>query len=79
MLVAEAATADDEGERERRLALEEVTAARARAGLDPARIVRFPGAGHNLMRYRADEVAGALADLLASVATTSADNRDAPA
>ena len=52
VLVAGAGTADDEMARERELALEDVLAARAAAGLPAARVVRLPGTGHNLMRYR---------------------------
>jgi len=78
ILVAEAATADDEDERERRLALVDVTRARGEAALPPPRVVRFPGAGHNLMRYRAAEVADELTALLGSAAT-SARTPDDPA
>lgn len=74
VLVAEAATADDEGARERRIALDDAVAARGRAGLADTRVVRFPGAGHNLMRYRGPEVVAELSDLLRRAAT-SADGR----
>jgi len=60
VLVAGAATADDEDERERRLALDDAQAARTAAGLEPMRVHRFDGVGHDLMRYRPDAVAGEL-------------------
>ena len=67
VLVAGAGTADDEVARERQLALGDVLDARSAAGLSEARVVRLPGTGHNLMRYRP----GALgAELLALAATT---------
>ena len=64
VLVAESGAPDDDGIRERRLALAEVERQRAAAGLRPARVVRFPGVGHNLMRYRPAEVAAELVSLL---------------
>jgi pimeloyl-ACP methyl ester carboxylesterase len=57
VLVAGAGTADDETAHDRAVALDEVIAARASAGMPPTHVVRFPGTGHNLMRYRPDEVA----------------------
>lgn len=57
VLVAGAGTADDEVAHDRAVALDEVVAARAAAGMPPTRVVRFPGTGHNLMRYRPDELA----------------------
>jgi pimeloyl-ACP methyl ester carboxylesterase len=57
VLVAGAGTADDEAAHDRAVALDEVVAARVRAGQPPTRVARFPGTGHNLMRYRPDEVA----------------------
>ena len=60
VLVAGAGTADDETARERELALEDVLAARRAAGLPEARVVRLPGTGHNLMRYRPAEVSAEL-------------------
>lgn len=78
VLAAEAATADDEDARERRLALEDAERARAAAGLEPALVVPLRGAGHNLMRYRPDELAAELAALLRAAAT-SGGTRDAPA
>jgi pimeloyl-ACP methyl ester carboxylesterase len=64
ILVAEPGTADDEDRRERQLALEDVRRARERVGLEtPAR--RFVGSGHDLMRYRPDEVADELARVAA--------------
>jgi pimeloyl-ACP methyl ester carboxylesterase len=64
VLVAESGAADDEGARERRLALEDALRVRADAGGSEARVLRLAGAGHNLMRYRADEVASELRALL---------------
>lgn len=63
VLVAESPTADDEDARERRLALDDVQGARASAGVSQVRVVRFTGAGHDLMRHRPDEVAEELARL----------------
>ena len=62
--VAESATADDDTARERGLALDELLEGRRRAGLAEARVVRFGGVGHNLMRYRPAELSAALLDLL---------------
>jgi len=62
--VAESGTADDETARERLAALDDVTRAHAASGLPPAKIRRFPGAGHNLMRYRAEQLSVALLELL---------------
>jgi pimeloyl-ACP methyl ester carboxylesterase len=61
ILVAGAGTADDEERRERLLALEDVQRARSGAGLAPAHVVLVNGAGHELMRYRPDVVAAAIA------------------
>lgn len=76
VLVAET-SADDEGARERRLALEDVLRMRAARGLPGADVSRFTGAGHNLMRYRPAEVAASLLALLRTA--TSADTPDDPA
>jgi hypothetical protein len=62
--IAEAGTADDEDVRERLLALGDINRDRAAAGLAPIDIRRFPGAGHNLMRYRAADLTDALLDLV---------------
>jgi pimeloyl-ACP methyl ester carboxylesterase len=64
LAVAESGAADDETVRERRLALDDVLRARAATGMPPPDIRVFRGAGHNLMRYRADELSAALLDLL---------------
>jgi pimeloyl-ACP methyl ester carboxylesterase len=69
VLVAGAGTADDEAAHDRAVALDEVVAARFAAGMPPTRVVRFPGTGHNLMRYRPDDVA---TELLALGATAGA-------
>jgi pimeloyl-ACP methyl ester carboxylesterase len=63
VLVATSATADDEDERERLLALEDVQRARALVGLHEMRVRTFDGAGHDLMRHRPAEVAAALETL----------------
>lgn len=62
--VAESGAADDETAREREIALQDVTRARTQAGLSAPDIRRFPGAGHNLMRYRPAELNAALVDQL---------------
>ena len=56
VLVAGATTADDEDERERRLALDDVAQVRAEGGLDPPTVHVLAGAGHDLMRYRPEDV-----------------------
>jgi pimeloyl-ACP methyl ester carboxylesterase len=66
--VAESGAADDETTRERRIAVEDVVRARAAAGTPAPEIRTFPGAGHNLMRYRPDELSAALLDLLEEAA-----------
>ena len=63
VFVAGAGTADDETTRERELALDDVLVARRAAGLPEACVVRLPGTGHNLMRYRPDEVSEGLLTL----------------
>ena len=62
--VAESGAADDESARERTIALEDVVRARAAKGLSAPDIRHYPGAGHNLMRYRAPELSAALTELL---------------
>jgi pimeloyl-ACP methyl ester carboxylesterase len=62
VLVADATTADDEDRRERLLALEDVCRLRA-AGGHATHVRHFPGAGHDLARYRSEEVAEELARL----------------
>jgi pimeloyl-ACP methyl ester carboxylesterase len=64
ILVADAPTADDEDERERLLALEDVQRMRVSAGLPETSVRRFAGAGHDLMRYRPDEVASGIGRLV---------------
>jgi pimeloyl-ACP methyl ester carboxylesterase len=66
--VAESGAADDETVRERRIALDDVVRARAAAGVAAPDIRVFKGAGHNLMRYRADELSAALLELLEAAA-----------
>jgi pimeloyl-ACP methyl ester carboxylesterase len=66
--VAESGTADDEVAIDRRAALADVMRARAAARLQPASVRRFPGAGHNLMRYRPRELTVALIELLTEAA-----------
>ncbi len=60
LLVAGAASADDEDERERRLAIEDVQHARTQAGRSPMHVRVFEGAGHDLMRYQPDAVSAEL-------------------
>jgi pimeloyl-ACP methyl ester carboxylesterase len=62
--VAESGAADDAEIRERRLSLDDLVAARAAAGMRTPDVRRFVGAGHNLMRYRPQELTDALMDLL---------------
>jgi pimeloyl-ACP methyl ester carboxylesterase len=66
VLVAEPGGPDDEDVYERRIALDELTAARASAVTAPTRVVRFAGSAHNLMRYRPDEVSASILGLLAA-------------
>ena len=66
--VAESGAAGDETLRERRLALDDVVRARASAGVPGPRIRTYPGAGHNLMRYRASDLSAALLELLEDAA-----------
>jgi hypothetical protein len=66
--VAESGTADDEEGRERIAALDDVIRARVARGQTDTTVRRFPGAGHNLMRYRSDELAAALLELLQAAA-----------
>lgn len=72
VLVAGAGTADDETAHDRAVALDEVVAARTAAGMPPTRVVRFPGTGHNLMRYRPDEMAAELLALARDAGATMA-------
>jgi pimeloyl-ACP methyl ester carboxylesterase len=62
--VAETGSADDEVARERSLALDDLRRDRAEAGMPPLQVVRFPGAGHNLMRYSPDALSERLVSLL---------------
>ena len=71
--VGESGAADDESVRDRRLALDELLQLRRLEGRPPAEVLRLAGAGHNLMRYRPDELAAALLDF-----ATSARTPDAP-
>ena len=72
--VAEAGGADDMAARERRLGLEDELRRRESAGLPAAIVRRYPGVGHNLMRYRPDELAH---DLLALLEATAVAGRGA--
>ncbi len=74
-IAAEAGGADDDAIRERRLALADVERVRAAAGCDPARVVRWGGCGHNVMRYRPDALAAELAALAAEGAPAGMDGR----
>jgi len=62
--LAESGTADDDTVRDRLAALDDVQRARAVSGVGAMTVRRFPGAGHNLMRYRPDALAEALRTLL---------------
>ncbi len=66
--VAESGSADDEEARERRLDLEELLGVRAATDAAPARVIRFGGTGHNVMRYRPEELSAALLELLETAA-----------
>ncbi len=77
-VVAESGSADDEVARERRLALEDVLRARRAVGARDDRVVRYGGIGHNVMRYRADELSQELLALLRAAAT-SGGTRGGPA
>jgi pimeloyl-ACP methyl ester carboxylesterase len=66
IVVAESGSADDESVRERRIALNDVLRALAAASLPEPDVRTFSGAGHNVMRYRPDDLSAALLDLLAS-------------
>jgi pimeloyl-ACP methyl ester carboxylesterase len=65
--VASSGTADDEEARDRQLALDEIIRAREERSLATA-VTAFPGAGHNLMRYRPDELSEELLAVLRTVA-----------
>jgi len=65
LFAASSGTADDEDERERRLAIEDGQRVRATAGLAPMTVRSYEGAGHDLMRYRPDELAHELEHLAA--------------
>jgi pimeloyl-ACP methyl ester carboxylesterase len=56
LLAASPSTADDEDERERLLAIEDAQRARAQAGRPALTVRHYDGAGHDLMRYRPDEL-----------------------
>jgi pimeloyl-ACP methyl ester carboxylesterase len=66
--VAESGSPDDEEVRERRLALDDLARTRSAAGEDRPRIVTFTGSGHNLMRYRPDELSAELLRLVEDAA-----------
>ena len=66
LLVAGAAGADDEDERERRLAIDDAQRARAAAGVVPLEVRVFEGTGHDLMRHRPDELTAELERLAAT-------------
>lgn len=63
LIAASPGTADDEDERERRLAIEDAQRARVAAGQPPMRVSIHEGAGHDLMRYRPDELSAELESL----------------
>jgi pimeloyl-ACP methyl ester carboxylesterase len=61
LLAAGLGTADDEERHERLLAIDDAQRVRAEAGRAAMRVRHFPGAGHDLMRYRPDDVAAEIA------------------
>jgi pimeloyl-ACP methyl ester carboxylesterase len=63
LLIAGSPTADDEDERERLLAVEDAQRVRTQAGRSAMVVRRYEGAGHDLMRYRPDDVARELQQL----------------
>jgi len=66
LMAASPGSADDEDERERRLAIEDAARTRDEAGQPPMTVRIFEGVGHDLMRYRPDEVALELERLASS-------------
>jgi pimeloyl-ACP methyl ester carboxylesterase len=66
--VAESGSADDEVSGERMAALDDVLRMRAAQGLGAPQVRRFAGAGHNVMRYRPDQLSEALVELLEGLA-----------
>ncbi|MEX1362697.1 MAG: alpha/beta hydrolase, partial [Nannocystaceae bacterium] len=56
LIAASPGTADDEDERERRLAIEDAQRVRDEAGRGPMTVRIHEGVGHDLMRYRPDEL-----------------------
>lgn len=62
-LVASSGAVDDEDERERNLALDDMSRARVAEGLTAIQIERFVGVGHDLMRYRPAAVAEVISHL----------------
>jgi pimeloyl-ACP methyl ester carboxylesterase len=79
VVVAGFGAADDDADRERLLALDDAQRARAAAGRAPARVVRMAG-GHDVARYRPDELASellALAEASGSAQGESAQGESA--
>ena len=70
LLTAGSGAADDDEERERGLAIEDLQRARSDAGQRPAVVRRFDGSGHDLMRYQPDGVAADLAAFSQSTTPT---------
>jgi pimeloyl-ACP methyl ester carboxylesterase len=58
----------DDPEGERFAALAAVAARRVGAGHDPIGVARFPGAGHNLMRYEPEAVTAAVLEVAGTIA-----------
>lgn len=69
VFAAGSGAADDDEERERRLAIDDLQRARLAAGHTPAIVHRLDGSGHDLMRYRPDEVSAELAAFSQSIAS----------
>src|SRR4051812_48875512 len=64
IVVAESGMADDDSARERFAALDDVVSARRASGTPDAKVRRYPGAGHNVMRYRPSDLSRDLEELL---------------
>ena len=64
-IIALSAVDDDEGSSA--LSLADAQRALAAAGRPPIRVARFPGVGHNLMRYRPREVSAAILALASTI------------
>lgn len=68
IIAASSGAADDEADRERRLALDDIARLRLARGRPAARVEHYVGTGHNLMRYAPLRLAADLARLLGEAA-----------